>query len=307
MNDRRFGPYSVELSNTDKVLFPDSGITKGDLIDYYSEVAEVIIPHLRDRPLTLQRFPDGIGKDGFFQQKVSDYFPDWIDTRKTPRADESNSDEAVEHVLCNNQATLVYLANQATITLHGWLSRAPRLKKPDRLIFDLDPADKGFSAVRQAAQHVIEMMKELGMSPHVMTTGSRGLHVIAPLQGDAGFDEVRDLATSMAECLAERHPDELTTEQRKNKRHGRLYLDVMRNAYGQTAVIPYAVRAKSGAPVATPIELSELSDSKLESQRWHMGNILRRLSQKGDPWADIQRHATTVATARERLDKRKCQ
>lgn len=302
MSTRRFGPYSIELSNTDKVLFPDSGITKGDLIDYYSAIAEVMLPHLRDRPLTLQRFPDGNDAEGFFQQKVSDYFPDWIDTRKTPRADSQG--EAVEHVLCNNQATLVYLANQAVITLHAWLSRAPRLKKPDRLIFDLDPADEDFSAVRQAAQNVVALMQELGISPHVMTTGSRGLHVMAPLQGDADFDEVRELAISMATTLAEEHPDELTTEQRKNKRRGRIYLDVMRNAYGQTAVAPYAVRTKPGAPVATPIDLTELDDSQLEPQRWHMGNILQRLGQKDDPWADIQRHATTLAIAGKALADR---
>lgn len=302
MSTRHFGPYSVELSNTDKVLFPDSGITKGDLIDYYSKVADVMLPHLKDRPLTLQRFPDGIDAEGFFQQEVSDYFPDWIDTRKTPRADSKG--EAVEHMLCNNQATLVYLANQAVITLHSWLSCAPRLKKPDRLIFDLDPAEEDFSAVRNAAQSVVALMQELGMSPHVMTTGSRGLHVMAPLQGDADFDEVRELSMSIASCLAEEHPKELTTEQRKNKRRGRIYLDVMRNAYGQTAVAPYAVRAKPGAPVATPIDLSELGDSRLEPQRWSMGNILQRLGQKGDPWADIQRHATTSAVAGEALAER---
>jgi len=299
MSAERFGRYSVELSNTDKVLFPDCGLTKGDLIDYYREAAEVMLPHMKDRPLTLHRFPDGIEEDGFYQQQCSDYFPDWIKTRKTPRA--KGGDGAVEHVLGNNRASLVYLANQAVVTVHGWLSRAPRIAKPDRLIFDLDPADEGFAAVRRAARQVAELMQELGMTPHIMTTGSRGLHAIAPVKAVAGFDRVRELARDMAALLAERHPDRLTVEQRKNKRRGRIYLDIMRNAYGQTAVIPYSVRAKPGAPVATPIDLQELGDARIEPQRWHMKNIFRRLGQKGDPWSKISLHAVDPHRAHTEL------
>jgi bifunctional non-homologous end joining protein LigD len=298
MSTERFGRYSVELSNTDKLLFPDSGITKGALIDYYRNIAEVMLPHLQDRPLTLQRFPDGIDEPGFYQQESSDYFPDWISTRRTPRADNG---DAVQHVLCNNQATLVYLANQAVITLHGWLARAPRITRPDRLVFDLDPADNGFTAVRRAARQVVELMQTLGMNPFVMTTGSRGLHVVAPLRADADFDSVRALAQDMAAVLAERHDETLTVEQRKNKRRGRIYLDVMRNAYGQTAVIPYSVRALSRAPVATPLDIGELGDRRLDPQRWNLKNILRRLGQKRDPWADIARHVTAVGSAHRAL------
>jgi bifunctional non-homologous end joining protein LigD len=289
----------VELSNSDKLLFPDSGISKGRLVDYYSEVAEVMLPHLQDRPLTLHRFPDGIDADGFFQQEASDYFPGWIKTRKTPRA--NSGDKSVEHVLCNNQATLVYLANQAVITLHGWLSRAPRLSRPDRLVFDLDPADNGFDGVRRAARQVVALMDDIGLSPFAMTTGSQGLHVVAPLDGDTGFDAVRTLAQDMAACLAEQHQDALTVEQRKNKRRGRIYLDVMRNAYGQTAVMPYSVRALPGAPVATPLSTDELGDNRLQPQRWHIGNLLRRLAQKDDPWGNIRRRAASAARAREAL------
>lgn len=299
MNMAYFGHYHVELSNTDKLLFPESDITKGDLIHYYREIAEIMLPHLMNRPLTLQRFPDGIDKKGFYQQECSDYFPEWIKTRKTPRADEK--EESVEHVLCNNQATLVYLANQAAITLHGWLSRSPRLGKPDRLIFDLDPSNKDFSAVRYAARQVASLMQNLGLKPFVMTTGSRGLHVVAPLRAESGFDDVRELAQEMAALLASRHNEELTTEHRKAKRQGRIYLDVMRNSYGQTAVLPYAVRARPGAPIATPLSLDELGDSKLDPQRWHIRNIMRRLGQKKDPWADIQRHAVKLETARRAL------
>lgn len=294
------GPYSVELSNTDKILFPDSGLTKGDLIGYYRDIAEILLPHAKDRPLTLHRFPDGIGGEGFYQQECPDYFPDWIKTRRTPRAE--GDGEGVEHVLCNNRATLVYLANQAAVTLHGWLSRAPRLSRPDRLIFDLDPADGDFASVRRAARQVAGMMEAIGLTPYAMTTGSRGLHVVAPLRADDGFDAVRSLARDMADLLAERHSGELTVEQRKNKRRGRIYLDVMRNAYGQTAVLPYAVRGKPGAPVATPLDLEELNDARLDPQRWHVKNILRRLGQKNDPWADMDRHAAGLSHARDALE-----
>lgn len=299
MSVERFGRYTVEVSNADKVLFPDCGITKAGLIDYYRSVAETLLPHATGRPLTLHRFPDGIEEDGFYQQQRSDYFPDWLGTRKTPRAGDDG--ESVEHVLCNNQASLVYLANQAAISLHGWLSRVPRIARPDRLIFDLDPADGSFAMVRRAARQVAGLMQELGLSAYAMTTGSRGLHVITPLRPSAGFDAVRELAQGMAEILAARHPRQLTVEQRKDKREGRIYLDIMRNAYGQTAVLPYSVRARPGAPVATPIDLDELGDARLDPQRWHLKNILRRLGQKGDSWSGIGRHAASPERTHDAL------
>jgi bifunctional non-homologous end joining protein LigD len=258
-----------------------------------------MLPHLRNRPLALHRYPDGIGQSGFVQQKASGHFPDWIRTQRTPRAEEDG--EAVEHVLCNDPATLVYLANQAVVSLHGWLSRSPRIRRPDRLVFDLDPADEDFGAVRQAARWVIGLMTQLGMNPHVMTTGSRGLHVVAPLRPDTDFDAARRLAVDMAKRLARQHPEQLTTEMRKSKRAGRIYLDVMRNAYGQTTVAPYSVRALPGAPVATPLDTEELADARLQPRRWHLRNVLRRLGQKDDPWARIGRHATALSTARRAL------
>ena len=298
MSSMHFGRYRVELSNTGKLLFPGSGISKGGLIDYYRDITTVMLPHLRDRPLTLQRFPDGIRKPGFYQQQRGDYFPDWIRTRSRPRADDG---DAVQHVLCNNQATLVYLANQAAITLHGWPARTPRITCPDRLIFDLDPVNDDFAAVCRAARQVVELMQSLDMNPFVMTTGSRGLHVVAPLRADSSFDTVRELAQDMAAVLARRHTATLTVEQRKQQRHGRVYLDVMRNAYGQTAVMPYSVRALPGAPVATPLDIDELGNRSLGPQRWHLKNILRRLGRKDDPWAGIRRHATATSRAQQAL------
>lgn len=300
MSDTRFGRRRIALSHLDKVLFPDSGITKGELLRYYDKVAPLLLSHLKNRPLTLQRFPDGIGAKGFIQQQKSDYFPAWIRSERiVHRAD--SKQRTVEHMLCNDRATLAYLVNQAALTLHGWSSRAPSVRCPDRLIFDLDPSDDDFDRVRHAAHQVAELMREIGLTPFVMTTGSRGLHVVAPLRPHASFDQVRELAQDMAACLVARHTDQLTLAQRKDKRGDRIYLDVMRNAFGQTAVMPYAVRALAGAPVATPLDLAELADTRLHAQRFHIKNIFRRLARKSDPWADMQRHAATLSRCRRVL------
>jgi bifunctional non-homologous end joining protein LigD len=285
----KIGGHEIEISNLGKVLFPDAGITKGDLVDYYRRIADTMLPHIRNRPLTLHRFPDGIGAEGFYQQNVSDYFPRWI-----ARARLAKAGGRVEHCLCNDAATLVYLAGQACITPHSWLARADHPRNPDRMIFDLDPPDGDFGIVRFAARVIREVLDDIELPSFVMTTGSRGLHVMVPLDAGSRFDTVRDFARRIAAVAAAREPDRLTTEQRKNKRGGRLYLDIMRNAYGQTAVAPYAVRAKSGAPIATPLEWDELGDVRLDAQRYRIENIFRRMARKRDPWRGMNRHAATM-------------
>jgi bifunctional non-homologous end joining protein LigD len=297
----RHGPldvdgHEVELSHTDRVLFPDAGLTKGDLIDYYLRVAPVILPHVRGRPVSLQRYPAGIESDGFFQKNAPDYFPDWIE-----RVQLSKQDGKVDYVLASNPATLVYLANQGTLTLHVGLSRADRIDHPDRLVIDLDPPGGDFAKVKTAARRARELLVELGLVPFLQTTGSRGLHVWVPLDCSVDFDRVREVARSIAELLVRQHPDELTIEQRKKARGDRVYLDVMRNAYGQTAVAPYTVRARSGAPVATPLDWSELDDARLTSNRYTISNIFRRLGRKDDPWREIDRRVCSIESAARRL------
>ena len=279
----KVGRRNIEVSNADKVLFPDAGIAKGDLVDYYRRIAEAMLPHIRDRPLNLHRFPDGIDAGGFYQQNVPDYFPDWI-----ARARLRKQDGVVEHCLCNDAATLVYLAGQACITPHAWLARAEHPRHPDRMIFDLDPPDDEFELARFAARTIRAVLKDTGIASFVMTTGSRGLHVVVPLDAEADF------ARRVASAAAARAPQRLTTEQRKGRRNGRLYLDIMRNAYGQTAVAPYAVRAKPSAPVATPLEWDELDNTRLRSNSHRIGNIFGRLARRQDPWRGIGRHAVTV-------------
>ncbi len=290
------GGRRIELSHQDRVLFPEAGLTKGDLVQYYRRVAGTMGPHLAERPLNLHRFPHGIEEPGFIQQHAADYFPDWI-----PRVTVEKERGVVTHVVGGEAATLVYLANQGVVTLHAWLSRADRLHHPDRLIFDLDPPGDDFAPVRRAAFATHDLLEDLGLAAFVMTTGSKGLHVTVPLDRSADFDATRAFARAAAEVLAARHPEELTVEQRKAKRKGRVYLDVMRNAYGQTAVSPYAVRARPGAPVATPLDWDEVGNPALHPRRYTLGNLFRRLGQKRDPWADIDAHARPLAEAHRRL------
>lgn len=293
----RVGRRVVSVSSLDKVLFPDTGVTKGDLIEHYRLVARRMVPHVKGRPVSMQRFPDGIAGEGFYQKDAPDYFPDWI-----RRATVEKKGGTVEHAVVDDAASLVYLANQNCITPHVWLSRADRLRHPDRLIFDLDPPGEDFEAVRFAAVALRDLLGELGLVPFPMTTGGRGIHVLVPLDRKAGFDAVRDFARDAAGLLADRHSDRLTTEVRKNERRGRLFLDVMRNAYAQTAVPPYAVRARPGAPVAIPIAWRELADPELSGGRWNTRNAATRLRKK-DPWEGLTRRARSLSGPRRKLDR----
>jgi bifunctional non-homologous end joining protein LigD len=290
---------SVEITHPDKLLFPDDGVTKADLANYYEAVSDWMLPHIRNRPLSLMRFPDGIGGHGFFHKNVPDYFPDFV-----KRVEVEKRGGTLTHAVACNPETLVYLVGQNTITPHVWLSRADRLRQPDRIVFDLDPAPGAdFAAVRRAARRTGDLLRELGLEPFAQVTGSKGIHVWTPLRRRATFEDVRPFARAVAERLTARHPDELTLEFRKAERGGRILVDIMRNAYAQTAVPPYAVRPLPGAPVATPIEWGELSDSKLRADRWTVKNVLRRLAAKDDPWADIASYARGLSRASKRLER----
>jgi bifunctional non-homologous end joining protein LigD len=288
---------TVEITHPDKLLFPADGLTKADIASYYEAVSEWMLPHIRNRPLSLLIFPDGIDGQSFFQKNTPKYYPGWI-----RRIEVDKKGGTVLHSLANDADTLVYLVGQNTITPHAWLSRADRVRQPDRLVFDLDPAPGAdFAAVRRAARRTGDLLRELGLEPFAQVTGSKGIHVWTPLRRRATFEDVKPFARAAAELLAQRYPDELTTEFRKSERGGRILIDVMRNAYAQTTVPPYSVRPRPGAPVATPIAWDELSDSKLRSDRWNVKSVVRRLNAKGDPWADIASFARGLSRAGKRL------
>jgi bifunctional non-homologous end joining protein LigD len=289
--------HRVPVSHQDKVLFPADGITKGDVVGYYRAVADVLLPHVADRPLNLRRFPDGIGHQGFFQQHAGEHVPEWVATVDVPaRGDQ----DPVRHVRAEDEATLAYLANLGAIELHRWLSGTGALAMPNLLVVDLDPPEGVAPAgLREAAGLLRDVFTELGLVPFVQTTGGRGYHVVAPLDAREDEEFVRPLVRRIADHTAGLSPEKLTTEQRKAKRGDRIFLDANRNGYGQTAVTPYSLRARPGAPVATPIEWDELG--RVAPDRYGLHNLTRRLAQKPDPWRDIRRHARSARTAADRL------
>jgi bifunctional non-homologous end joining protein LigD len=302
MSKMNFGKYSFEISNEGKIFFPKSKITKGDLINYYNEIAEVMLPHIKGRPVSMLRLPDGIKGESFFQKEASDYFPEWIKEKKIKKKDGGN----VNHVICSNKATLVYLANQACITPHVWLSKINKIDYPDRLIFDLDPPAKNidFNSLKTGARIFYDFLTgELNLNPYLMTTGSRGLHIVIPIRNNEKFDFVREIARDIAKILAKRNPKKFTVEVRKNKRKGRIFLDTARNAYAQTAVPPYSVRPKEGAPIAAPLNWNELSNKKLYSQSFNIKNIFKKLDNSPDPWKDINQKKNPLKKTRKTLDE----
>jgi bifunctional non-homologous end joining protein LigD len=281
----------VKLSHPEKVLFPEDGITKADLAGYYESVAGAMLPHVRDRPLNLWRWNQGIGGRLVVQQDIPKGAPDWVQRVETPR----RKGGSIEHVLCQDADTLRWLANQNCITPHVWSARRDRLDRPDHIVFDFDPeADSDFSLVREGALLAGEALRELGLEPFAMVTGSKGIHVIAPIKRTREAPWVRERAGEIGVEIAERSPDTLTTEWRKEKRDGKILVDTARNTYGQTVVAPYAVRAIAGAPVATPLVWEELSDAKLSARSWTLRTVAARLEEKGDPWADMSGHAGTL-------------
>jgi bifunctional non-homologous end joining protein LigD len=292
----RAGRRIVRVARPDKPLFP-SGITKAELARYYAAVAPAMLPHIAGRPLNLERYPDGIDGPRIIQQRAPGHFPSWIRRVTVPKRGGT-----VAHVVASDAATLVYLADQACITLHAWLSRADRLDRPDRLIFDLDPSREAPEAVRSAARDLGALLRDLGLEPFAMATGSRGYHVVVPLQRRADFQTVRGFARDVARVAAAGDP-RLTLEQRKAARGGRILVDVLRNAYAHTAVAPYSVRARDGAPVAMPLHWEELLQPATRPDRWTLHTVPSRIARDGDPWADIRSYARTLGAPQRRLQK----
>jgi len=290
----------VTVTHPDKVLFPDDGITKGEVVDYYRTVAPRMLPLISGRPVTMQRFPDGIGKGGFLQKQIGRHFPDWIERVTAPnrRTRQATVREEVTYPVCRTADDLAYLANQGCLTPHVWLSRAPDIHHPDQLVFDLDPASDDLGVLRAAAAGLRGLLGELGLAAFLKSSGSRGLHVVVPLVPAAETDTVKLFSIAVAEALAARHPDDFTTEGRIANRDGRLYLDIGRNGYAQTMAAPYAVRALPGAPVSVPLEWSELE--AFVPGRHTLHTIGERLAAP-DPWAGLDAAATGLAEAGARL------
>ena len=282
----KVGNRVIDISNENKILFPKSKITKGDIINYYLKAADILVPFTKDRPLTVRRFPNGIDKENFYQKNTPQYYPDWIDRIPVEKSDKS----VIEYLNCKNAATLVYIANQACIELHPWLSQLPNLNNPNKIIFDLDPSTTNFDLVRETALVIKDVLEDHGLEAFVMTTGSTGLHVVAPIKPLINFDHVRNFAKELAQELVSQNPKHLTTEIRIEKRGEKLFLDYLRNAWSATSSVPYGVRAKENAPVATPIFWEEVKSTKLTSQEYNIKTVLKKLQSDGDPWKNFNKN-----------------
>lgn len=294
----RIGGHEIEITRPEKVLFPAEGITKLDMIEYYRQIARWMLPHVRGRPVVMECYPDGISEPSFLRKAVPSYFPDWIERVTVKKAGGS-----VTHVVCNNEATLVYLANQACITPHVWLSRIDRIYLPDLMVFDLDPSGEEFSVVKSTAEAVRAVLEQVALPAYVKTTGSLGLHVAVPLKREEHFDFIRAFARHVAEIVVEDDPQHRTLEQRKDRRRGRIFVDTARNAYAQTIAPAYAVRARPTASVSVPLAWKELGGKNLRPDGVTIRTALERLRRAGDPWEDLQRHAVSLKRARRKLQE----
>jgi bifunctional non-homologous end joining protein LigD len=283
--DLRVGRRRIPVTHPEKVLFPAAGLTKLDLARHYERAGPPMLAHVRDRPLAMRAYPAGVERPGFFIKAAPAHFPDWI-----PRVVIAKRGGTLTQVVVREPATLVYLAAQNVVEPHVFPSRADQPERPDRLIIDLDPSHERFAEVRAAARDVGDRLRDLGLRPYAMTSGSRGIHVVAPLRRGPSFTDVHRLARAIAERMVAENPDQLTLEWHTAERGSRIYVDVNRNAYAQHAIAAYGVRARPTAPVATPLHWVELSDPALRPDGWTIATIGDRLAD-GDPWAGIQRHA----------------
>jgi bifunctional non-homologous end joining protein LigD len=267
------------ITHSEKVLFPEHGITKGELAAYYEAIAPVMLPHIRRRPITMERFPAGIGEKGFIQKDVIKGFPEWLKRIEVPKKGGS-----VHYPLVNDRRSLLWLANQNTITVHVWTSRAPRLERPDLCVLDLDPSQDEPDVLRQATLDVRAVLDELGFASWVKTSGSKGFHIVVPLGGRSDFGDAAALADRAARILVERDPRHLTQEFTKADRGGRILIDTGRNRGGATFAAPYTVRAKPGAPVSAPCTWEEIERGTVGPQTFTLRTMATRIAEVGDLW-----------------------
>src|SRR5947208_1951069 len=283
------GKRKVELSNLTKVLFPDDRIVKAQLIEYYLKIAPTFLAHVKGRPLSLVRFPDGIGGESFFQKNRPEWAPAWIEHVTL-------GEEKKDYVIGTEEASLAWLANLACIELHQMHSRAPHFDKPDYIVYDFDPPENfKFSNVAELALEFKEHLEGFGYHPFVKTTGRKGLHVVTPIEPKWEFEKAFEAAKAVAQPFVDAHPSLLTLQIKKEHRKGKVLLDIYRNRQSQTIVSTYSARGLPGAPVSTPLHWEEL-DSLESPKTFNLHSVPQRVVQNGDPWEGIAAYATPIHT-----------
>lgn len=287
------------ITHPEKILFPDDGITKGELASYYEMVAPVMLPHLRRRPITMERFHRGIAAPGFFQKDVIKGFPEWLERVEVPK-----HGGTVHHPIANDARSLLWLANQNSITIHVWPSRTPNLYNPDICIFDLDPANEDdLDVLRAAALQLRDLLDELGLRSWIKTSGSKGFHIAVPLNGKSDFGEVARFAHTVGRIAVSRNPDRLTQEFLKVDRGGRILVDTGRNGYSATYAATYTVRAKPGAPVSAPCTWEEVERGDVGPRTFTLRTMAQRIAATGDLWADLLKKKQSLKKPINRLLK----
>jgi len=289
----------VKLSSADRVLFPKSGITKGELFDYYGRVAPILVPHLRDRPFTMKRWREGIVGGSFFQKQAPKGIPDWIPTRRFTTHPREGGSREVDFPLVNSREAILWMVQMHCIDLNAWYSRVDKPARPDFVLFDLDPPDGEFPLAVRAAHLVREALEELELRSYVKTSGADGIHVLVPIARRHGYDETHRFAELVSKRLAENNPGVITTEWLKRKRVGVL-LDYHQNGAGKTIASVYSVRPKEGAPVSTPLRWDELTP-ELQPKQFTMAAALRRAEEHGDLFEPVLRGGQSLGAALRRL------
>ena len=286
------------ITHPDKVLFPGEGITKGELASYYEMIARFILPHIRGRPVTMERYHRGIGEKGFFQKDVSKGFPEWLERVEVPK-----KDGTVHHPLVSDARSLLWLVNQNSITPHVWTSRIPDLTKPDLCVFDLDPSEDQPDILRAATLSLRDLLHELGLTSWVKTSGSKGFHIVVPLDGKADMGEVARFAHHVGKVMIHRDPDHLTQEFEKADRGGRIFVDTERNGYSAMFAAVYAVRAKPGAPVSAPCTWGEIESGEVAPQTFALRTMAGRVAEVGDLWSEMLTRGQSLRGAMELMRK----
>jgi len=284
------------ITHPEKILFPDEGITKGEMASYYEAIAPLMIPHIYGRPVTMERYPSGIGAKGFMHKNVSKGFPEWLERVEAPK-----KDGTVHYPIVRDTRSLLWIANQNCITPHVWTSRAPNLYHPDVCVFDLDPSKDEPDVLRSTALVVRQLLGEIELTSWVKTSGSKGFHIVVPLDAKARFGEVSRFAHAVAKVLIERHPDTLTQEFAKKDRGDRILLDVGRNGYSATFAAPYAVRPKPGAPVSAPCTWEEVEQGHVGPRTFTLRTMADRVAAVGDVWSDMPERGFSLGRAMELL------
>jgi bifunctional non-homologous end joining protein LigD len=291
----------VKLSSPDRVLFPEDGITKGDLFEYYQRVGPTIVPHLRDRPFTMKRYREGIGAPGFFQKQAPKGIPHWIPTRQFRTWPREGGSRLVDFPLVNSTEALLWMVQMHCIDMNAWYSRVDKPDRPDFVLFDLDPPDDGFELAIEVAQLIRELLEELDLPGYVKTSGADGIHVVAPITRRSTFEQTYDFAEQASRLLEQRHPGKVTTEWLKKKREGVL-VDHRQNGHGKTIASVYSVRPKPGAPVSTPLRWEELRPG-IRPRDFGMVEALRRVEEHGDLFVPVLEDPRPLAPAAKKLEK----